>query len=109
MAELSEKDRRIILGADYREIEEAAQRASGIKDADRERAAAIERAEAQRLNSWAFIFVGALLVVSNFYAASGPSSMWTAAFGGALCVIGLGWFWRQALILRRLRAEATVA
>ncbi len=106
MAELAERDRRIILGDNYKEIEEAAQKASGVKDTVRLRAAAMERADSQRINSLAFVVVGALLLISNYFAVSGPSAWPVALFGGALCALGAGLFWRQTLTLGRLAAEA---
>jgi len=106
MAELAEVDREKILGANYREIERAAQLASGVQDADRLRAERISSAESSKLNALAIVVVGALLLASNYFAVSGPSVVLVGLFGAALCASGVAWYWRLGTIVRRLQQEA---
>ncbi len=104
MAELSDDDRRKILGERYKEIEEAALKSSGMLDEDRVRNARKLKAEANKLNALAVGAVGFILLVSNYYAMSGPSIALVTAFAAALCVIGGAWYARQIIVLRQVAA-----
>jgi hypothetical protein len=103
MAELSEDDRRKILGDRYKEIEESAQKKGGARLEDQVKAIRSSKAESQKLNAFAIGIVGLILLVSNFYAVSGPSLMLVTAIALGLCAAGGAWYARQIFVLRQLR------
>jgi hypothetical protein len=106
MAELSERDRKAILGERYMEIEQAARKSSGRTDNEQAKAERIDKTEAQKFNAVALVIVGLILLVSNFYAVSGPSLLFVTGLAIAFCVIGVAWYARIIMVLRQLAATA---
>ena len=102
MTALSEKDRRAILGDQYKAIEEAALRAGGVLDADRVKNAIKAKAEANKFNALAIGTVGFILLISNYMAVSGPTLLGVTIFAAGLCVAGVAWYARQMMALRQI-------
>ena len=104
MAELSEKDKLTLWGANYKavlaqaEVEEGAEKTSA-----RATAAKIEKCVNSRFSAGALCLVGLLLTVSNFYAVSGPSVMLVGLFGIAAFILGVVWYVRVQKTIRSLR------
>ena len=106
MAELSEKDKRTLLGENYREVLAKAEQEGSVKTArHQDWASAIEKSLSKQFSAAAVMIVGALIVVSNYLAVSGPSVMLVGVFGAVIFFAGVGWYWRLRNKLRDLNAN----
>ncbi|HWG04329.1 MAG TPA: hypothetical protein VG271_04880, partial [Beijerinckiaceae bacterium] len=104
MAELSEKDKLTLWGANYKEVLAQAQAEGGAaKTSARATAAKIEKCVNSRFSAGALCVVGLLLTVSNFYAVSGPSVMLVGLFGIAAFILGMVWYVRLQMTIRQLK------
>jgi hypothetical protein len=106
VAELSEADKRAILGENYKEVLAKAQEEGRAQSAPQQIwTAEVDKCNNNKFSALAIAVVGAILFVSNLYAVSGPSVMLVGAFGIAALLGGTGWYaylWRT---LRNLRAN----
>jgi hypothetical protein len=106
MAELSEADKRAILGDDYKAVLEKAQREGTAKTpAAQLLASEVEKCGKRQFSAFAIAVVGAILIVSNFYAVSGPSVMLVGILGGLAFFVGVGWYIHLWRTLRKLNAN----
>jgi hypothetical protein len=107
MAALSEADKRAILGDNYQDVLAKAQLEGHAKTSSEQlKATQIEKCENGKFNAFAIMVVGAILVVSNYYAVSGPSVVLVGALGVVALCTGAGWYVYLWRMLRRLRADA---
>jgi hypothetical protein len=106
MAELSESDKRTMLGENYEEVLAKAQQEGRAKSSTEQLwASRVEKYESNKLTAIAVLVVGVILFVSNLYAVSGPSVMLVGVLGIAALLGGVGWYvllWRA---LRHLHAN----
>lgn len=107
MAALSEIDRQKILGDNYKEIETRAQKNSGIIDADRLRAERAAKLDDHKFNAVAVFIVGAILLISNWMAVSGPSLLLVTGIALALIALGVVWYVMLVKNLRAIAAQMT--
>lgn len=94
MAALTEEDLEKILGADFRAIELAAQKSTGVEEQQREIASSISAAEDKNFTSFASIFVGIALVFSCYYTSIKGTGFWVQmAIAIAFILVGIAsWF-----------------
>jgi uncharacterized membrane protein YgdD (TMEM256/DUF423 family) len=106
MAELSEADKRAMLGDKYKEVLEKAQKEGRAQSSTQQLwASRVEKYESNKLSAIAIAVVGTILFVSNLYAVSGPSVVLVGASGIGALLVGTGWYvflWRT---LRHLHAN----
>jgi hypothetical protein len=101
MADLSEADKRTLLGENYKEVLAKAQAEGRAQSASTQLwASQVEKCESNRFNASAITVVGAVMLISNLSAASGPSVMLVSVVAIALLLVGVGWF---VLIWRTIR------
>ena len=106
MAELSEADKRTLLGANYKEVLAQAEREGRTKTpAAQLRAEHVEKCKSKKFTAVGVTVVGALLAVSNFYAVSGPSVMLVGVLGVAAFLGGIGWYVHLWRTVRKLQAN----
>jgi hypothetical protein len=106
MADLSEADKRTLLGENYKEVLAKAQAEGRAQSASTQLwSSKVEKCESNRFSASAIMVVGAIMLVSNIYAASGPSVMLVSVFAIALLLVGAGWFVQIWRALRTLRAN----
>ena len=103
MAELSEADKRMMLGANYKEVLEKAQQEGRAKNSgtsfEHRKSKSAATANSARWQSW---WSARSLFVSNFYAVSGPSVMLVGVFGIAAMAVSSGWYLHLRKTLRNL-------
>ena len=90
MAELSEHDKRAILGDDYKAIlssSDAGERERDPRKWARERTVAVE---GQRMTAVAGIIVGLVLIASAYVTAKGDAFWIQNSVAGAFLILGLG-------------------
>ena len=106
MAELPEKDKRILFGDNYKEVLAKAQE-EGLVQSNSQAivVAQIEKCRNNKFSAIALMIVGALLFVSNFYAVSGPSVLAVGIAGIVIFLLGLVWYVRILQSLRNLGAK----
>lgn len=90
MAALREEDLRKILGDDYRELQLAAQRQSGLRDDQVAARAKIESLESSRFSGFAMALIGAALFVSAYFGAKGTELLVEDVFAGLFLIAGVG-------------------
>ena len=106
MAELSNADKRAILGEGYEEVLAKAQQEGRAHSSDKQLwAAEVQKCENRQFSAFAITVVGAVLFVSDYYEVSGPSVMLVGAFGIAALIVGIGWYVHLWKALRKLRAD----
>jgi uncharacterized membrane protein YgdD (TMEM256/DUF423 family) len=104
MAELSEADKRKMLGDKYKEVLEKAQEEGRAQTSTEQLwTARVEKCESSKLSAIAIAVVGTILFVSNLYAVSGPSVMLVGVSGVGALVVGVGWYMLLSRNLRHLR------
>jgi hypothetical protein len=109
MADLSEADKRTLLGENYKEVLAQAQAEGRVQSAPKQLwAAQVEKCGSNRFSASAITVVGVIMLVSNLYAASGPSVMLVSVFAIALILVGGGWFVHIWRTLRKLNANRPV-
>jgi hypothetical protein len=107
LAELSEKDKKILFGDNYKEVLEKAQQEGSAKSASETlRVSQAEKCRNNKFTAGALMVVGAILTVSNFYSMSGSSVMLVSAFGIAIFLLGAVWYTHNWRTLQRLDAES---
>ncbi len=89
MASLSDSDKRILLGENYREIERQEQAASGISDKTRDATATVAKIEGFAMTAVFFTVVSAIIFVTNYYAVSGPYQPTLATMSAVAFVVAL--------------------
>lgn len=93
MAALSEADLEKILGENFRAVETATQKATGVEDQQRETTAKISSLEDKNFSSFASISVGIALVFSAFYTAKDLAFTIQMVIAIGFIVIGVfAWF-----------------
>ena len=90
MAALRESDLRKILGDDYRELQLAAQRVSGLRDEQVAAKARIEALESRRFSGFAMALIGVALFVTGYFGAKGTELVIEDVFAGLLLIAGVG-------------------
>ncbi len=107
MAALSEADKRAILGDNYQEVLAKAQQEGHAKTSSEQlKATQIEKCESRQFSAFAVMVVGAILIVSNYYAVSGPSVVLVGRSARSGFCAGAGWYVHLWRTLRRLRTDA---
>jgi hypothetical protein len=91
MAELPEKDKRILLGENYREVEAQALLEAGVSDVQHAREKQINSAENAKLSSYALIVVGIALLISGYFRPRDSDHLITGIIGGIFFVLGIVW------------------
>jgi hydrogenase/urease accessory protein HupE len=104
MPALNEADLIKILGPDYREQQEAAIRATGVKDNERATVASIQRLDGNKFVTIYLAFVGVILIVASTYSVTGLTLEIQDGAGIAMIVVGLGLFVYISRRLKHLRA-----
>jgi hypothetical protein len=97
---LSERDLIKILGPDYREKQEAAIRASGVRDEERIAVNKIKQLDGSKFATIYLAIIGLVLIVASTYSVTGLTLEIQDACGIAMVVVGLGVF---IYITRRLK------
>jgi uncharacterized membrane protein len=106
MAALSEADKRAILGDNYQDVLAKAQQEGHAKTSSEQmKATQIEKCESRKFSAFAIMVVGAILIVSNYYAVSGPSVVLVEVLGAVAFCAGAGWYVHLWRTLRRLNAD----
>jgi hypothetical protein len=109
MAALREEDLRKILGDDYRELQLAAQRSSGLRDEQLAAKARIESLEGRRFSGFAMALIGAALFVTAYFGAKGTELMVEDIFAGLFLVGGIGLMAYAMSQIKPLRRVASAA
>jgi hypothetical protein len=109
MPALSEEDLVKILGPDYREKQEAALRASGVRNEQRAAVAKIKRLDDSKFATLYVAIVGIVLIVASIYSVSGLTLQIQEAVGLGMVLIGLGLFLYITRRLKNLRAMVSAA
>ncbi|MDB5570090.1 MAG: hypothetical protein JWN93_1273 [Hyphomicrobiales bacterium] len=89
MASLSDSDKRILLGENYREIERQEQAASGISDHTRDATASMAKVEGLAMTCVFFAVVAAIIFSTNWFAVSGPYQPTLAMIAGVTFVVAV--------------------
>jgi hypothetical protein len=106
MADLTEKDKRTLLGDNFREVLEQARAEGRAQSASKVVwASQVEKCGGNKLSAVAIMVVGAILFVSNSYAISGPSVLAIGIAGMAAFLAGVGWYLYLWKTLRKLYAN----
>lgn len=106
MAELSEADRRILLGENYKELEAQAEAEGRARGAPEKLwTAQVDKCGNNQFSAFAITVVGLVLFVTNFYAVSGPSLLLVTIFSVVTIIVGVGWYGYLWKTLRQLYAE----
>ena len=106
MAEMREADKRILWGENYKEVLAKAQEEGRVQAAPKLLwAKQVDKCGNDKLSAVFIIVLGVVLLVSNFYAVSGPSVMLVSVFAAAALVVGVVWYVHIWRTLRKLRAN----
>ena len=92
MAALSEGEMRKILGADYRLVQEAANRASGIGERERLLRQEIESLEGMKFLGAYSSLIGVALIVASIFSVTGRTLTIQCAIGAAIMLASLASF-----------------
>jgi len=105
MAALSEVDLEAILGSNFREVQKEAAHKSGVKDEERLVRERIENREGHVFNAYAILFIGAALLFSAYYTATGMTFAIQTGVGFAFIAVGLALLFYMKTQLKQLLAR----